>query len=69
MIIETALMGISLSTGSACNSHITQISHVLQAIHLPESLAKGTIRISLGKNNTIEDVNAIVTALKKITSS
>ena len=63
------LMGISLSTGSACNSHITQISHVLQAIRLPESLAKGTIRISLGKNNTIEDVNAIVTALKKITSS
>ena len=60
------LMGISLSTGSACNSSDTQISHVLQAIRLPEPLAKGTIRISLGKDNTIEDVDAIVSALKKI---
>lgn len=63
------LMGISLSTGSACNSKSTQISHVLKAIRLPETFAKGTIRISLGKDNTIEDVNAIVGALKKIISS
>lgn len=62
------LMGISLSTGSACNSRSTQISHVLRAILLPESLAKGTIRISLGKDNTLEDVNAIVVALKRILS-
>ena len=60
------LMGISISTGSACDSKNTEISHVLQAVHLPESLAKGTIRISLGKNNSIEDVCAIVAALKKI---
>ena len=62
------LMGISVSTGSACNSRSTQISHVLRAILLPESLAKGTIRISLGKDNTLEDVNAIVVALKRILS-
>lgn len=60
------LMGISISTGSACDSKNTEISHVLQAIRLPESLAKGTIRISLGKNNTEEDVEAIALALKKI---
>ncbi len=60
------LMGICISTGSACDSKNIDISHVLQAIHMPESLAKGTIRISLGKNNTVEDVYAIVTALKKI---
>lgn len=62
------LMGINISTGSACNSHRIQISHVLQAIRLSESLARGTIRISLGKDNTEEDVGAIVTALKKILS-
>ena len=39
---------------------------MLQAIHLPDSLAKGTIRISLGKNNTEDDVDAIVAGLKKI---
>lgn len=59
------LMGISISTGSACDSKNTEISHVLQAIRLPESLAKGTIRISLGKNNTEDDIEAIVAALRK----
>ncbi len=60
------LMGISISTGSACDSKNTEISHVLQAIQLPTSLAKGTIRISLGKSNTSEDVETIVSALNKI---
>lgn len=60
------LKGICVSTGSACNSKNMQISHVLQAMHLDEEYALGTIRISLGKDNTIEDVNKIATALKKI---
>ena len=60
------LMGISVSTGSACDSKNTEISHVLKAIHMPESLAKGTIRISFSKNNTNEDVEMIVSALQKI---
>lgn len=60
------LMGISISTGSACDSRNTEISHVLQAIHMQDSLAKGTVRISLGKDNTEEDVESIVVALKKI---
>lgn len=50
------LMGICVSTGSACDSVNTKISHVLQAIGLDENYAMGTIRISLGKNNTEEDV-------------
>lgn len=60
------LMGISVSTGSACDSRRTEISHVLQAINLPKHLAEGTIRISLGKYNTKEDAYAIAYALKKI---
>lgn len=60
------LMGISVSTGSACNSVDTEISHVLHAINLDESYAKGTIRISLGKNNTVDDVDLICSAIKKI---
>lgn len=60
------LMGISISTGSACNSVNTEISHVLQAIRLNEDYAKGTIRISLGKYNTKEDTDKIATALIKI---
>lgn len=60
------LMGISISTGSACDSVKTEISHVLQAIRMDEELARGTIRISLGKNNTVEDVVDISNALIKI---
>ncbi|WP_242970099.1 cysteine desulfurase family protein [Anaerotignum lactatifermentans] len=60
------LMGICVSTGSACDGNSTQISHVLQAIGLDEEIAKGTIRISLGKYNTEDDVNNIVSALVKI---
>ena len=60
------LMGISVSTGSACNSHETKISHVLRAICLPNDLAQGTIRISFGKDNTEADIEAIVTALAKL---
>ena len=60
------LAGIYISTGSACNSENTEISHVLQAISLDEKLAKGTIRISLGKSNTSDDVDSIAEALVKI---
>lgn len=62
------LMGISISTGSACDSVNTEVSHVLKAIQFAENYAKGTIRISLGKNNTQEDVESIVISLVKIVS-
>lgn len=60
------LMGISISTGSACDSVNTEISHVLQAIRLNEDYAKGTIRISLGKYNTEEELERIAVSLIKI---
>jgi len=60
------LMGISVSTGSACDSKETQISHVLKAIHLDEQFAKGTIRISLGRWNNEDDIQCIIDSLKKI---
>lgn len=63
------LMGICISTGSACDSMNTKISHVLQAINLPENLAKGTVRISLGKYNTADDIVAVSNAIKKIVSN
>ena len=60
------LQGIYVSTGSACDSVSTQISHVIRAINVPDDYSEGTIRVSFGRNNTAEDVDAIVTALKKI---
>jgi cysteine desulfurase len=59
-------MGVSISTGSACNSCGKEISHVLRAIGLEEEYAKGTIRISLGAENTCEEVWALAKILKKV---
>ena len=56
---------ICISTGAACNSKETEISHVLQAIKLDSIYANGTIRISLGKNNSIDDVEKISNAIIK----
>ena len=53
------MRGIYVSTGSACNSKNIEMSHVLRAISLDGDYANGTIRISLGKNNTIEEVELL----------
>ena len=60
------LLGVCVSTGAACDSEYVTVSHVLQAIGVPEEYARGTIRVSLGGNNTIRDVETIVSALRKI---
>ena len=61
------LMGIMVSTGSACDSQNTQISHVLKAIGADPEYALGTIRISLGKDNTCAEAEKIVRSIVKIT--
>lgn len=63
------LKGISVSTGSACDSVHTRISHVIQAIGVPRAYAEGTIRVSFGRDNVVEDAfkvaEAIVDILRK----
>ena len=60
------LQGVCISTGSACDSVNTQISHVISAIGVPNEFAEGTIRISLGKNNTLKEASFIADALISI---
>lgn len=60
------LMGIYISTGSACDSVNNQVSHVIKAIKVPEEYAEGTIRISFGKDNTVYDAITIADSIKKI---
>ncbi len=49
--------GICVSTGSACNSGSIEPSHVLQAIKVPKEYINGTIRITLGKETTSDDID------------
>ena len=62
-------MGIAVATGSACNSKETQISHVIRAIGVPEDYAEGTIRISFGPENTVEEAVIISRSIAKILGS
>ena len=63
------LKGICISTGAACNSRSTEVSHVLWAIGLPDDVAKGTLRVTFGHGNTVHDAeiiaNTLITLLKK----
>ncbi len=68
---ETLLMQldrkvIAVSSGSACTSGKTEPSHVLKAMKIPDTLALSAIRVSFGKNNTMLDVDALLTALHDI---
>jgi len=62
--------GICVSTGSACSQRSERRgktgSHVLRAMGLPDEWIKGTLRISVGRFTTDDDVDAIVTALPEI---
>ena len=58
--------GICASAGSACSSGSGSPSHVLTAIGLPSEYAEGTLRVTLGEDNTKEDINYLVESLTEI---
>jgi cysteine desulfurase len=60
--------GIYVSTGSACNSESHTASPVLQAMNVPYIFAMGSIRFSLGRFNTDDDVDAVLRKLPAIVS-
>ena len=52
-------MGTAVATGSACDSKDAVLSHVIQAIDVSDDYAHGTIRVTLGMDNTEEQVDII----------
>ena len=55
--------GIAVSTGSACSSDSTQLSHVLEAIGLSEKNGAGTIRMTVGRSTTEDDIEYVLHVL------
>jgi cysteine desulfurase len=63
LIIALDLQGLAVSTGAACSSGAIEPSHVLTAMGLPAEQARASIRFSLGKHNTKEDVDFAISIL------
>lgn len=66
LLLALDLKGIAGSSGSACTSGSLDPSHVLLAIGLPHEIAHGSLRLSLSEENTIEQADRVVDALKEI---
>ena len=69
LVMELDKRGIAVSSGSACHSGSGEPSHVLLALGIEPSLAKGALRVSFGLGNTAADADACLAALKDIVSS
>ncbi len=66
LLLNLDLKGICASSGSACTSGSLDPSHVLLAIGLPHEIAHGSLRISIGKNNTKEEIDYVIENLVEI---
>jgi len=60
------LMGTAVATGSACDSKDAVLSHVIRAIAVPQEYAYGTIRVTLGMDNTPEQMDRIAHQISTI---
>lgn len=66
MLLSLDMKGIAVSTASACSSRSLEPSHVLTAIGLRPEDTHGSLRISLGKDNTREEVDYVVESLVEV---
>ena len=66
ILLSLDIIGIAGSSGSACTSGSLDPSHVLLAIGLPAGVAHGSLRLTIGKHTTVEDINYVVENLIQI---
>jgi cysteine desulfurase len=62
------MRGFAISTGSACFSRSLEASHVIMAIGGDHERAHGSVRVSLGRFNTMDDIDKVVDALSEVVS-
>lgn len=66
LLLNLDIEGIYCSNGSACTSGAIEASHVLLAMDIPYAIAKSSIRFSLSKNNTIDEIHYILDKIEAI---
>lgn len=65
LVASLDALGVAISTGAACTTGSAETSHVLRAMGVEETLARGAVRFSLGTTNSFEDIEAALKALEK----
>jgi cysteine desulfurase len=68
LVVQLTMMGIAASTGSACSSGDSGASHVLVAMGIKDPWARGSLRLSLSRNTTAEEVERALTVLPQAVS-
>ena len=68
ILMALDLAGVAASSGSACTSGSLEPSHVLTAMGVPEELARGSLRLTVGKDNTREEIEYLLDVLPGIVS-
>ena len=66
MLLNLDMRGVAASSGSACTSGSLKASHVLLAIGLPPEIAHGSLRLTLGKDNTEKEIDYVIDILPGI---
>jgi cysteine desulfurase len=66
LLLNLDMEGICVSNGSACTSGAVEPSHVLQGLGMEAEIANSSIRISMGKNNTAEDIDYFLDKLEAV---
>ena len=66
ILLALDLAGIAASSGSACTTGAIEPSHVLTAMGIPQDLARGSLRLSFGRNSSVDDANELLVKLPKI---
>jgi cysteine desulfurase len=68
MLMNLDMEGIAVSSGSACSSGSNEPSHVLMALGLSPEMARGSLRITLGRYTTDEEIDRVADGLKQVVS-
>ena len=68
LLLSLDMAGIAASSGSACTSGSLDPSHVLLAIGLPHEIAHGSLRLTIGRDNTQDEIDRVLEELPKIVS-
>ncbi len=66
LVVSLDLAGFAVSSGSACTSGDTEPSHVILALGIEREIAQGSLRLTVGRDTTEDDIDALLDALPPI---